>query len=69
MDYSKVRGKRCELRITQKEMADKLGIASPTYTNKENGKFEFTLLEAYKICQIFGCKFEDIFLPKMSNKQ
>ena len=68
MEYPKIRGKRCELKISQREMAEKLGIAGPTYTKKENGQTDFTLEEAKKLCQLFNCKFEDIFLNELSTK-
>ena len=62
MEYPKVRGRRCELRISQEEAAKELGIATKTYNLKENGKNDFTLEEAQKLIKLLDCKFEDIFL-------
>ena len=62
MEYPKVRGRRCELRITQEEAAKVLGMATKTYNFKENGKNDFTLEEAQKLIKLLDCKFEDIFL-------
>ena len=59
---AKIRGKRCELKLTQRDMADKLGITLKTYSFKEAGKSEFTFTEILEICSIFECTFNDIFL-------
>ena len=64
MKNLKIKGKRNELGMNQYDMAQKLGIALSTYNKKETGKKDFTLLEAVKLCQIFNCKFEDIFMVK-----
>lgn len=61
---NKIRGKRSEKRITQEEMADRLGINLKTYNFKENGKADFTLSELATIINILECKFTDIFLDK-----
>lgn len=58
----KLKAKRVEKGMTQKEMADKIGIASATYNHKENGIAYFSFNEILKILDILGCKFEDIFL-------
>ena len=58
----KIRGKRNELRMTQEEIALRLGMTQKTYNLKENGKTEFTLEELLCIMSIFGWKFSDIFL-------
>ena len=62
MEYPKVRGRRCELRLSQEEVAKELGISMKTYNLKENGKNDFTLEEAQKLIRLLDCKFEDIFL-------
>lgn len=59
---AKIRGKRCELKITQQEMADRLGITLKTYSFKETGKSDFTFSEILAICTIFNCTFDEIFL-------
>ena len=59
---NKIRGKRTEKRITQEEMATKLGITQKTYNLKENGKTEFTIEEVATLLNILGCSFNDIFL-------
>lgn len=65
---AKIRGKRCELKITQDEMAKRLGITRKTYNHKENGSSEFTFKEVLAICSIFKCSFSDIFLSNEVSK-
>ena len=60
---NRIRGKRTEKRITQEEMAERLGMAVKTYNFKENGKAEFTIEEIATLLNILGCSFNDIFLP------
>lgn len=58
----KLKGKRAEKGISQREIAKLLNIATPTYNKKENGITEFTMTECIEIMRILDCKFEDIFL-------
>ncbi len=68
LKYSKLRGKRAELGISQQQMALKLGISTGAYCLKENGKREFTCEEISTILNILQSKFEDIFITKMSHE-
>jgi DNA-binding XRE family transcriptional regulator len=58
----RIRGKRNELRLSQEALADKLHISARAYNFKENNKVRFTLDEIMILLDLFGCKFEDIFL-------
>lgn len=58
---AKIRGKRCELKYSQQDIADKLNISLKTYCFKENGTSEFTFAEIIKLCKIFECKIDDFF--------
>ena len=49
--------------LTQVEMAKELGISPSTYSAREQGLTPFTVPEVLKILEMFGVKFEDIFLP------
>lgn len=62
----KLKAKRVEFGFTQKDIAEKLGIATPTYIHKENGNTPFNLDEVKKLLVIFNCRFEDIFLTNVS---
>lgn len=50
--------------VTQKQLAEYLGITEKTYGLKERGKFQFTLEEMFKLRDFFGERIEDIFLPR-----
>jgi len=49
--------------LTQKDMAEKLGITPHTYRNKELGYTFFNLKEMFKISDLFQKSLDDIFLP------
>jgi len=49
--------------ITQKQMADKLGVDVRTYINKEQGVTQFKANEMFLIANILGKEISEIFLP------
>lgn len=62
---NKIRGRRSELRITQKEMALRLGISERAYNFKENNKVNFTIEEVITIANILQCNINDFFSKDM----
>ena len=52
--------------ITQKEMADRLGVDVRTYINKEQGVTQFKANEMFLIASILGKEITEIFLPTNS---
>lgn len=54
---------RMYYRITQKQMAAKLGIDVRTYINKEQGVSQFKADEMFLIAKILGKNINEIFLP------
>lgn len=46
--FNRLKGFRAEMGLTQKQMADILGMNVNTYRKKENGEREFTLSEVAK---------------------
>ena len=56
---NKVKGYRNMLKLTQKEIAEKLDISTVAYINTENGKSEFK--DSEKI------KFKELLLPYFPN--
>ena len=60
----KLKAKRVEYGLTQKDMAEKLNITSNSYSRKETGKKDFTYTEIVSILKIFDCKFEDVFFTE-----
>lgn len=46
---------------TQEEFAKILGIKQASYSNKENGKRQFTIEEIKKLKKILGVAYEELF--------
>lgn len=57
---------RREARLSQIKVARMLNISNATYSLKENGKADFTLSEARKLAEIFGCTLNDLFQKEAS---
>lgn len=53
-----------EKHLTQKELAEMLGISVKSYRDKELGHQQFTQDEMFKLADIFNTNLEDIFLPR-----
>ena len=49
--------------ISQREVAELIGVATETYNNKELGKTQFKASEMFIIAAYFGKTIEEIFLP------
>lgn len=70
MNINKLLGAMAEKRISQRELARRLGVSKNTINTKINGKAHFNTEEATKICDILeihdpNMKVE-IFLQKSS---
>ena len=52
MDYSKLRGRTVEMGYTQCDVAKYIGITAATYSQKLNGKSEFSQNEIQGIVQL-----------------
>lgn len=62
-----VRDIRVERGITQKKMADELGISRQTYALYEANPGQMTIEIARKVCFLLGMPYNDIFFaPKAS---
>jgi putative transcriptional regulator len=51
-------------KVSQDEMAKRLGINIRTYSMKENGDTDFKLEEIFTIAKLFDKRIEEIFLPR-----
>ena len=49
-------------RISQAELAEAVSVTRQTIISLENGRYNASLLLAYKIAKYFGTTIEDIFL-------
>lgn len=59
---NRLRELRAKHRMTQEELARKVGVTRQTIIAIENGKYLPSLKLAYKIANIFGMKIEDVFI-------
>jgi len=53
---------RSEKGIRQEELARQLGVSRQTISSLENGRYNPSILLAWKIAQFFGMTIEDIFI-------
>ena len=53
---------RKEMRISQEELAMAVGVTRQTVISLENGKYNASLLLAYKLAVFFGKTIEEIFI-------
>lgn len=53
---------RKERGIRQEQLADALGVSRQTIGSLENGRYNPSILLAFKLARYFGCAIEEIFL-------
>lgn len=59
---------RRNVKLTQKEAADRLGVSNTTLSNWENGISFPNVQQVEKICELYGVPYDDIiFLPSKSD--
>ncbi|SFL54796.1 helix-turn-helix transcriptional regulator [Lactococcus garvieae] len=59
---------RKEKKISQKEMAEVIGVTAETYRSRELGKTDWRGPEMFAISRKFHKTIEDIFLPQSPQK-
>lgn len=59
---NRIRVARAEMRITQQQLADAIGVSRQTVNAIESGKFVPSTVLALKMAQIFQKPVEDIFM-------
>ena len=55
--------------ISQKELSDALQVSRQTVGSLENGRYNPSILLAFKIARYFGMAIEDIFLYEDEGKE
>lgn len=50
--------------MNQKEVAKEMGIAPNTLINWETGKTAPDVIQLTKLCSMYKCSMDDIFLPE-----
>ncbi len=59
---NKIKDLRKEGSVTQEDLAMAVGVTRQTIISLENGKYNASLLLAYRIAKYFGKNIEDIFI-------
>ena len=59
---NRLRELRARYRMSQEELAKRVGVTRQTIIAIENGKYLPSLRLAFKIAKVFGMKIEDIFI-------
>ena len=59
---NKIENIRKEQGILQDEMAKVLGVSRQTISSLENGRYNPSILLAYKIAKYFGMAIEEVFI-------
>ena len=59
---NKIENIRKEQGILQDEMAKALGVSRQTISSLENGRYNPSILLAYKIAKYFGLSIEEVFV-------
>ena len=54
--------------IRQEELADALGVSRQTIGSLENGRYNPSILLAFRIARYFGLTIEDIFIYEEEEK-
>lgn len=57
-----VRNLREKNSLTQQDLADQLGVSRQTIISLENGKYNPSIMLAYRLAKIFNLTIEDVFL-------
>lgn len=60
MNIDELKSKRIKYALTQKKIAEKLGMSTKTYNRKELGIVDFSREEIEKIAKILNLNTEDI---------
>lgn len=58
---TRIREYRIRDRMSQEELAQRVGVRRETIGNLENGKYNPSLKLAMDIAHVFGCTVEDLF--------
>ncbi len=53
---------RKTMQVTQSELADAVNVSRQTIISLENGRYNASLILAYKIARYFGVTIEELFL-------
>lgn len=64
-----LKDRRLAAGLTQKRLADKIGVSLPTYQQWESGRFWPTSVHLPQMASILGCTIEDLYLPMTDGRR
>ncbi|MGR3764218.1 helix-turn-helix transcriptional regulator [Rossellomorea sp. NS-SX7] len=59
---NKIKELRAERKLTQDQLADRLGVSRQTIISLERERYNPSINLAFKIARVFQCSIEDIFI-------
>ena len=59
--HTRIRELRARDRLSQEELAQKVGVRRETIGNLENGRYNPSLKLVMDIAKVFGCTVEELF--------
>ncbi|MFD1206744.1 MULTISPECIES: helix-turn-helix transcriptional regulator [Sporosarcina] len=59
-----IREKRTERGWTQDDLSEMLQVSRQTIISLEKGRYNPSLILAFKIAKLFGCRIEELFIPE-----
>lgn len=59
---NRVKQMRAERGMTQEELAERVGVSRQTIISIESGRYNPSILLAYKLASTFGLHIEELFL-------
>ncbi|WP_153731894.1 helix-turn-helix transcriptional regulator [Sporosarcina obsidiansis] len=59
---NRIKERRVEMGWTQDGLAERLDVSRQTIISLEKGKYNPSLLLAFKIATLFACRIEEIFM-------
>ncbi|WP_075619912.1 helix-turn-helix transcriptional regulator [Paenisporosarcina indica] len=57
-----VKEKRMEFNLTQDDLSEKLDVSRQTIISLEKGRYNPSIILAFKLSKLFNCTIEDIFI-------
>ena len=64
---SHVRDLRLQYDLSQDALAEKVGVSGQTIISLEKGKYNPSMMLAFKLARVFRCQIEDLFIYEEEN--
>ncbi|WP_097147763.1 helix-turn-helix transcriptional regulator [Ureibacillus acetophenoni] len=59
---NRIKDLRTVFDLTQDELAERLEVSRQTIISLEKGRYNPSIMLAYKIAKVFQCRIEDVFI-------